>query len=177
MAEGLDRDGAGNLLEAVWDKVPVIAAFFVGCLVIGGYWLSNHRFMAMVDKLDRRFMFYVVVYLAFVAFLPFAVGTLGEFATNPVSVAIFALNMGVVSSLEVVLVRRAARAGLFREAMPADVLRWAIVMQISPVFLFVLSIPVAFIAPWLGVLVWFLAAPMQVVLNRWRPAGAERYLD
>jgi uncharacterized membrane protein len=176
IAAGEDRDGAGNLLEAVWDKVPVIAAFFVGCFAIGGYWLAAHRFMSRLSAVDRRHLVLTVVYLAFVAFLPFAVGTLGEYATNPMSVAIFAVNMGIVSGLEVVLIRHAAAAHLFREDLPAPVLRWVTLASGLPVALFALSVPIAFLHPWLGVLVWVGAVPMQAVFARWRPADAGAYV-
>ena len=117
----------------------------------------------------------MVLYLAFVAFLPFAVGTLGEYFSNPLSVVIFAVNLGIVSTLEVVLYWRAGRAGLFEPPIPADVQRWEMLMSASPVAVFALSIPVAFIRPWLGVLTWALTVPLQILLGRWRPADAAAY--
>ena len=48
-------------------------------------------------------------------------------------------------------------------------------MSASPVAVFALSIPVAFIRPGLGVLTWALSVPLQMVLGRWRPADAAAY--
>jgi uncharacterized membrane protein len=175
VAEGLDRDSAANLLDATRDKLAVIVSFFVGCFAIGGYWLANHRFTARLGSIDPPQIALVVVYLAFVAFLPFAVGTLGEYFSNPLSVVIFAVNLGIVSTLEVLLYWRAGRAGLFEPPIPADVQRWEMLMSASPVAVFALSIPVAFIRPGLGVLTWALSVPLQMVLGRWRPADAAAY--
>jgi uncharacterized membrane protein len=175
VAEGLDRDSAENLFDATWEKIPVIVSFFVGCFAIGGYWMANHRFTARLGYTDTPQIALVVVYLAFVAFLPFAVGTLGEYISNPLSVVIFALNLGAVSTLEVVLFWRAGRARLFDPEIPDDVQRYSMVMSASPVAVFALSIPVAFIRPWLGILTWTLSVPLQIVLGRWRPAEAAAY--
>jgi hypothetical protein len=42
--------------------------------------------------------------------------------------------------------------------------------------LFVLSVPIAFLSTVAAVVVWFLPAPTQLVLNRLRPAEAADWL-
>ena len=175
--EGLDADDPRNMLDALVDKVPVIVAFVIGCFAIGGYWMANRRFVARIAAVDGRFVFLVVIYLMFVAFLPFSVGTLGEFFDNPISVAVFAVNIAFVSTMEAVLLGYAWRHDLLEERDPAEVHKWSMQMSIAPVALFLLSIPVAFIASWLGVLVWLGSIPLQAFLGRRKPAGADRYLE
>lgn len=168
---------ASDLFEAVWDKVPVIAAFFVGCFVIGSYWSANHRFLAQVAAIDRKMIGYTVIYLAFIAFLPFPTGILGEYPENPMSIAIFAVNLGIVSTLEAVLLHHAWKAKLLKRDMPADVEHWILVLSLFPVLMFALSIPVAFIYPWLGVAVWFGSVPFQAWFARRRPEDAAGYFN
>lgn len=170
-------DDPGALLEALGEKVPLLAAFFLGCFVIGSYWAAHHRFMATLDAVDRGFIGLTVVYLAFVALLPFPTGVLGEFPSNPVSMVVFALNMAAVSSIEAVMLVHARRRGLLRDQLPDDVYSWVLRMELSPVALFLVSMPVAFVTPWLAVVVWFLSAPLQTIWNRRRPGTASRYLS
>ena len=59
---------------------------------------------------------------------------------------------------------------------PEDVYRWALVASLSPVMMFALSVPIAFVRPRLAVLVWFLAIPLGRLLDRRLPEGAEQYL-
>jgi hypothetical protein len=91
-------------------------------------------------------------------------------------VVAFALNMGAVSTMEAVLTGHARRRRLFREEWPADVYRWYLRASLTPVLLFAVSVPVAFAAPWLAIALWFLAIPLGMVLNRYRPVEAARYL-
>lgn len=169
-------DDPGALLGAFADKGPLIFAFFLGCYVIGFYWAAHHRFMSWLDAVDRGFVLLTVVYLTFVALLPFPTGVLGEFGQNPISVIAFALNMGAVSGMETVLFAYAWRRRLFRQELPEDVYRWALGSSLLPVLAFALSIPVAFVVPLLSIALWFLAYPLQVVWTRYRPAATGRYL-
>ena len=66
------------LLDAISDKGPLLFAFFLGCYVIGSYWVAHHRFMSWLAAVDRGFLFLTVVYLSFVALLPFPTGVLGS---------------------------------------------------------------------------------------------------
>jgi uncharacterized membrane protein len=71
-------DDPAALFEAFQDRGPRIFAFFLGCYVIGSYWAAHHRFMAWVEAVDRGFVALTVVYLSFVALLPFPTGVLGD---------------------------------------------------------------------------------------------------
>jgi uncharacterized membrane protein len=170
-------DDSGAMLGAFGDKGPLIFAFFLGCYVIGFYWAAHHRFMSWLDAVDRGFVLLTVVYLAFVALLPFPTGVLGEFGQNPIAVTAFALNMGAVSGMETVLFAYARRRRLFRQELPEDVYRWALGSSLLPVLAFALSIPVAFVLPWVSIAMWFLAIPLQLVWSRYRPVGTGRHLS
>jgi uncharacterized membrane protein len=177
--EALDgaRDDPAALLQALREKLPLLAAFFLGCLVIGSYWVANHRFVSALAAVDRGFVLLTVVYLTFVALLPFPIGVLGEFTRNPVSFVAFALNMGAVSTMEAACFSHAWRRRLLQQDVPRDVYRWFLQMSLSPVAFFALSLPVAFVVPWLAVVVWALALPFQMYWTRRRPAAAAGYLS
>lgn len=169
-------DDPGTLLDLLQDKVPLVIAFFVGCFVIGSYWVAHHQFVTRLAAVDRGFLGLTVVYLAFVALLPFPTGVLGEFGSNPVSVVAFAANMIAVSVMEAVMFHHARRRGLFREEWPQAVYRWAMLASLSPVALFALSVPVAFVSAQLAIVLWFLAIPFGRLLDRFQPEGSDRYL-
>ena len=173
--EGAAEDPAA-MLDALGDKGPLIFAFFLGCYVIGSYWAAHHRFMTWLAAVDRGFVALTVVYLSFVALLPFPTGVLGEFGDNPISVVAFAVNMGAVSTMETVLFSHARRRRLFREELPEEVYRWARCGRRCCRCCCSRSLPVAFVRPWLAILIWLMALPLQLVLGRYRPAEAQRYL-
>jgi uncharacterized membrane protein len=170
-----DQDSVHELAEALNDLVPNFVSFFISFAVIGRYWVAHHQFVALLGRIDARFVGLNLLYLAFIAFLPFPTALLGTYFENPLSVALYAVMVATVSGMEVVLFRRAQRHGLLRETMPEDVYRFGVTGSLSPVVFFVLSVPVAFASTTLAVILWFGAIPFNAVLARWKPDQADRF--
>jgi uncharacterized membrane protein len=172
-----DAGDPGELLSALWDLEPEITSFVISFAVIGRYWHAHHTFFALLDGVDGRLMTTNLVYLAFVAFLPFPTALLGEYFSNPVSVAVYAPVVAAISGLEVVMFVQAARGRLLRRAVPRGVFRWGMTASLLPVALFLASVPVAFLNTRLAVVVWLAVIPAELLLNRRRPAGADAYFS
>jgi uncharacterized membrane protein len=171
-----DEDSVGDLADALGDNSASFVSFFISFLVIGRYWVAHHRFFSLLKEMDQGLVGLNLLYLLFVAFLPFPTALLGNFFENPLSIAVYAVTVAIVSGMEVVLFRHAHRAGLTSKRIPADVYRWGSMLSLSPVASFLLSIPVAFIDTSLAVAVWFAAIPFQIVAERFKPDGADEYL-
>jgi uncharacterized membrane protein len=170
-----DTHDVGELADALNDLVPNFVSFFIGFAVIGRYWGAHNEFFARLDRVDRRLIGINFVYLAFIAFLPFPTGLLGAYFENPLSVALYAVMVAIISGLEVVLFAYAHRQELMRDRLPEPVFRWGVVQSVSPVVFFFVSVPVAFASTVLAVIVWFAGIPFQAIANRWKPPDADRF--
>jgi uncharacterized membrane protein len=73
----VDVPGAelGAALKHSW---PQYAAYAVSFLMIGIWWVNHHAFMAVVDRVDRTFLFATIALLACIAFLPFPTRLVAE---------------------------------------------------------------------------------------------------
>jgi uncharacterized membrane protein len=171
-----DASSVHELADALNDLTPDFVSFFISFAVIGRYWLAHHQFISTLRRLSQKLILLNLVYLAFIAFLPFPTALLGEYFENPLSIAIYAVNVAAVSGMEVVLFRHAHLNGLLEKDLPEPVYRYGVLMSLSPVLFFVASIPVAFISTTLAVLVWFLALPLGILTQRWKPEGADELL-
>ena len=173
LTDGGDVD---QLADALSDQESSYISFFISFAVIGRYWLAHHQFFSLLGGLDGMLIVINLVYLAFIAFLPFPTDLLGTYFENPLSVVLYACNVALISGLEVVLFRHAHRHGLLRRSMPEDVYRWGALLSLAPVVFFVLSVPLAFWGTTVAVASWFLAIPFDRVAQRWKPEGADEYL-
>jgi uncharacterized membrane protein len=171
-----DSNSVGDLADALNDLTPNFVSFFISFVVIGRYWIAHHLFVSLLGAMDQAFIFLNLIYLAFIAFLPFPTALLGEYFENPLSVAIYATNVAIVSGMEVALFRRAYRADLLRQRLTPEVYRYGVIASLSPVLFFLLSIPFAFLSTTLAVAMWFLAVPFGLAINRRAPEGTRNLL-
>ena len=110
-----DRDSSKALFDALVDQRAELISFFVGVAVIGFYWTSHHWFFDDLEAVDTGYVGWTVVYLAFVAFLPFPIRLVGTYEENPVAWCFLALNLAFVSGMETMLLAHAQRAGLRKQ--------------------------------------------------------------
>lgn len=171
-------DGASvsELADKLNDDSAKFISFFISFAVIGRYWLAHHTYFSAVAQIDRTLIALNLVYLAFIAFLPFPTALLGEYFENPLSIAIYAVNVAIVSGMEVILFSHAQNHDLLERKLPRDVYRYGVAMSLAPVFFFLLSIPVAFISTTVAVCMWFLGIPLAAIAERWKPEDADELL-
>jgi uncharacterized membrane protein len=165
-----------ELADALNDLSPALISFFISFAVIGRYWLAHHRFISLLEAMDQKLIGSNLVYLAFIAFLPFPTALLGELFQNPLSIVIYAVNVGAVSGMEVLLYRHAYRNRLLRQQPPGNVYHYVVAMSLSPLLFFAISIPFAFLSTTIAVVIWFLGVPFGAVADRWKPEGADEML-
>jgi uncharacterized membrane protein len=165
--------------RAMWDVLLDLrhefASFFIGFAVIGRYWLAHHRFVAVLAGVDTRLMFVNLVYLAFVAFLPFPTALVGRYEANFVAFAFYAIMLAVISALETVQFVVALRRRLLAVAVPRSVARHGFLASTLPVAVFLISIPLALVAgSTLAILSWLLIWPLEALLDRQSPETAAK---
>lgn len=165
-----------DMLRALDRLAPDVIGFFIAFILIARYWLAHHTFVAQLRAVDRPLMSINLLYLAFVAFLPFPSGLVGKYEQNPISVLLFAFCLAVISSLEVVMFSHAHKAGLMRKAMPEEVYRWGKFSALTPVCVFILSAPLAFVSTTLTLISWMITIPIGMWFDRHAPEGVEDYL-
>jgi uncharacterized membrane protein len=171
-----DTHSVGDLAAALDDLIPNFISFFISFAVIGRYWLAHHQSISLLEAMDQGFIALNLVYLAFIAFLPFPTALLGEYFSNPLSIVIYATNVAIVSGMEVMLFRHAYRFDLLRRKPPPEVYRYGVVASLSPVAVFMASIPFAFISTTLAVAIWLLGIPFGIAWHRRAPEGADQLL-
>ena len=174
---GLPVDGgsARDMLEALKDVLPEIISFAVSFYVIGRYWLAHHWFFSRLARIDRRLLSENLVYLGFVAFLPFPTALIGEYEQNPIAFVVFALSMAAVSLMELVIASHAFRSGLMRTGAPPGAWKAGRTASLFPVVVFVLSIPIAFVNTTAALLFWLVIAPVGYLINVRMPADVQNY--
>ena len=82
-------DSIHDLANGLNDLVPNFVSFFISFAVIGRYWLAHHKFVSLLGGMDQALIGLNLIYLAFIAFLPFPTALLGSYFENPLSIISF----------------------------------------------------------------------------------------
>ena len=131
---------------------------------------------SLMRGFDRGFVSLNLIYLGFIAFVPFPTALLGEYFNNPLAVtSTRPRSRSSAGSRFCYAPRR--RAGLLAKEMPDEVYRWGTTLSTIPVALFAISIPVAFIGSGWAVGVWLLNAPAGIYADRNAPKGFDEYFS
>jgi uncharacterized membrane protein len=95
-----DSDSVGELADVLSDDIGSFVSFVISFAVIGRYWVAHHSMFSRLAAVDGGLIGINLVYLMFIAFLPFPTGLLGNYFENPLSIVTYALAVGAVSGME-----------------------------------------------------------------------------
>lgn len=168
-----DADDPAAMWSALGDLVPQLVAFGVGFVLLARYWLAHHDFVARLGAFDSRLIGLNLVYLGFVALLPFPTALIGEFESNPVSGVLFAAALAAISSIETVMFVHARRAGLLDPTPSPELYRWERAASLAPAAMFVVTMPLAALSPTIMLLSWLVVGQVtSFVFARHKPRDA-----
>jgi TMEM175 potassium channel family protein len=149
-----DNLAAGeSVADALWDQREQFLAYAISFAVIGRYWVNHHRFFGDVTGFDARLLALNLFYLAWIVLIPFSSQLLGDFGSETTGVVVYALNLTAVTLIGWWMAADAQRAGLTRLADDEE--REYRYRSFFVAFVFLLSIPIAYISPSLAPLCWF----------------------
>jgi TMEM175 potassium channel family protein len=147
-------EGSDDLLNALLNNRNDLLAYGISFAVLGRYWLAHHRFFSALARFDGTLMGLNLLYLAFIAVVPFTSAVLGDYDNNTAAIVLYAINMILVSgSFQAELVY-SYRAGLMQPDARAYERRYAGPPNLVVVGVFLLSIPIAFLSPLAATVMW-----------------------
>jgi uncharacterized membrane protein len=153
-----DKSSSFTSLSALADAVgSQFVAFVIAFVVIAGYWLMNHRMVATFVALDTRTIVASLCLVAAVVVLPFSTTAVGdpEVADLPLPTALMAVNIAAMSALHTLIWVLAVRGGLLDHTSTAGEWRERVIDGLAPAAVFLISVPVAFVAsPGIARLLW-----------------------
>lgn len=144
--------GEETLSEALWDQRYNLLAYALSFAVIGRFWLVHHRFFGEVTGFDNRLLALNIFYLAWIVLIPFSSEVLGDHGGETASVVLYAVNLSGVVLTGIWMIVDARRAGLTSIDAASEREQRLRALYIAAVFL--VSIPVAFVAPDIAPLMW-----------------------
>lgn len=163
-----DSRAAEELPGELNDLVQQVISYFVGFAVIGLFWMEHHRFFARLRAFDQGLLVANLAFLSLISLMPFTTGVFGRYGDVSIAVVLYALNVAAANLVAVLMARLAMRRRLLPDDDPER--SEPLWLSLAPAGVFLLSIPVALVAPRAASYVWLLLL-VQAFTRRARPRG------
>jgi TMEM175 potassium channel family protein len=154
------------LLEAIRDTMPALFAFVLSFVIVGGFWIGHLRTLRVVERTSPRFVGLNLLFLLFVALLPFPTSVIAEYGNLSLAAVVYAGFGAVTGALSTVLWLYATQFSPLAPSVTPEISRsFAIRALVAPV-MFAASIPVALLNPFAAEVMWLLEFPTQSIVSR-----------
>ena len=148
-----------------------LLGFGISFAVIGLFWLGHHALFRYITALDRRLIRINLIFLGFIALLPYPTRLLAfRHAGNPAPVVFYAAVSAAAGLAEVAIWLYATRrgSGLADPSAAPVRLHFALRIARAPA-VFLISIPIAFVASRITPYIWILILVIGIVMDRFSP--------
>lgn len=159
--------------QALVDLLPRIGIMALSIAVAASAWLTHHRLFALVQRVDNGLLYRNIMFLGLVVFIPLPHQVLGSYSHEPLAYVLYALVLGLINAMAVVMDAHVRRRGLLRVPQTDTEYRTEILRGLLYVVGFGISIPLAFVLVGWTPIVWILLLPLDrlIVVLGARPAS------
>jgi uncharacterized membrane protein len=159
-------DSASELASQLRNGADQLISYVISFYVIAQFWLVHHRVFRRITGQQEGLAWWNFAFLFTITIMPFTSDLLGEFASNPLAVDIFAANLLLATLATQLTVIYGRRKDLVA-AETAQETRAAQFRAAASVVVIALSIGIAWVNPDAAKYFWLLLAVVPRVADRW----------
>ena len=134
-----------DLAQALHALLPKLNGYILSFALVGMYWVAHHQMFHVLRRVNRHLMWFNLLFLLLVTFLPFTTSLLSVGTVSRLAVTIYGANLAFISLVLFGIWFYVTRvAGLVDPKMPLDVRRDVDQRILSMPLLAVTSIAISF---------------------------------
>ncbi|MBI5868686.1 MAG: DUF1211 domain-containing protein [candidate division Zixibacteria bacterium] len=150
--------------EALVPLVPVFMSYILSFVILGIYWNNHHHMLHTAERINGKILWANLHLLFWLSLFPFETGWMGRTHAAPLPTATYGAVMLMAAVAYLIL-----QQTIVSHQGPDSRLREAIGGYLkgkTSIALYGLSIPLAFIHPWLAIGIYILVALIWLVPDR-----------
>jgi uncharacterized membrane protein len=91
--EEVDALGLGG---ALWTLLPNLLSYVISFIILGVFWVGHHNQFFYIRRTDRTLLWINILFMMFVALVPFSAGLLSRYGNDRLSIIIYDVNLILV---------------------------------------------------------------------------------
>ena len=156
----------GEPRDALIDLLPSIYIYVLSFAVIGRFWVIHHNLFETLVRFDGMLMFLNLVFLLFVALLPFATDLLGEYPDSGLATASFSVSVALASLAHWAMSTYSVRRGFVHERHVTSYTGRRAISALAIGVIFIVAAPLAFVATEISHVLWIATFLVRYPLRR-----------
>jgi uncharacterized membrane protein len=150
--------------RALLAAAPLLAAYVLSYINVGLYWNNHHHLLHATDRIDGRVLWANLFLLFWLSLVPFVIRWIDEAGFVAAPVAAYGLVLGMAAIgyrlLVAAIVAVNGHESIVGRAVGAD---WKGKLSLAG---YILAIPLAFVTPWLSILLYVTISATWLVPDR-----------
>lgn len=160
---------ASELPAALLSLWPKYLGYVLSFVVISTFWVVHHSIFRPIREYDRGLLYLNLVFLMFVAFVPFPTSLLGEYSDHQLPVAIYAGTLAIGRLLLTTIHWYSTRDDrLVGDPQDPREVRFYLIRGLAMPVIFLLSIGVSFFSVGAAIWSWVVMIVVDAVVLRRR---------
>ena len=154
----------GATAEALRPVLPSFLTYVLSFIFLGIYWNNHHHMFQLCERINGRILWANLHLLFWLSLIPFTTGWMGENHLAPLPTAVYGLVLLLAAIAWTIL-----QSALIAHHGPDSRLALAVGTDVKgklSAALYVLAIPLAFVAQWLAVTLYVFVAFMWLIPDR-----------
>jgi uncharacterized membrane protein len=148
--------GDHDITRRVLEQWPDLLAYFLSFAVVARLWLAHHRFFRSLHGFDPWLLRLNMIYLSFVALIPFTTELLSDHGGDSVAPIVYATVIGTAVTVNWLMVRHTLSRRHVRDQDRAQAEPFGHRSALLTPAVFFASIPVALLSPNAAEVMWAL---------------------
>lgn len=152
-----------HALAGLW---PILLSYTLSFVVVGLYWMAHQFSFHYIKRSDRGVLWLNILFLMFVALLPFPTAVLGEYGGDQAAALLYGGLLAATSASFTIMWGYATVAGLTEPTVPVALLRLTMRKNLLATALYVAGIVVSFGSVVLAFVVYAIVPLLYVLPGR-----------
>jgi len=155
--------GVSGLL---YKRLPYFIGYFVSFMVTALYWKSHLQLFQWVKSVDNKLLWLNLWLLFFVVLLPFSTALYSYFFNSDSAFSFYSLNLAAMGIMSWWMTVYVSKKENLQEQISEARVKWMKNRALVAPLIFILSVPLVFVSPWLSRLSFFLIFIAQAIGDR-----------
>ncbi len=161
------QSSASELAAQLGKGADQLISYVISFYVIAHFWLVHHRVFRQLSGQQEGLAWWNFAFLFTITVMPFTSALLGEYASNPLAVDIFALNLLLASLATQATLELGRRRGLLTAESDAVTRRAGMLRSAATAVIILGSIGLAWVNTDVAKYTWLLMAVAARLVNDW----------